>query len=102
MTRKNDETFSIQVDQRIEPEKRGGNSSEVQACNEGLFDHLRGLRKEQADLAGVPPYVIFADKTLRQMAAVMPERVVRRHPVPTTRLMPSLKKSKVTTASKPD
>ncbi len=77
MMGKNGGKFSIQVDQRIEPEKTGrrsgSNSNEEQPCNEGLFDHLRRLRKELADLAEVPPYVVFADKTLRQMAAVMPE-----------------------------
>ncbi len=75
MMGKNGGTFSIQIDQRIEPEKAGGgsNSYDEQPCNEDLFDHLRALRKELADIAEVPPYVVFADKTLRQMAAVMPE-----------------------------
>ena len=75
MMGKNGGSFSMQVDQRVEPEKAGGSSSsdEEQPCHEGLFDHLRALRKQEADRAEVPPYVIFADKTLRQMAAVMPE-----------------------------
>jgi ATP-dependent DNA helicase RecQ len=38
-----------------------------------LFGLLRTKRKELADSAGVPPYVIFSDKTLVQMAAYFPQ-----------------------------
>lgn len=37
-----------------------------------LFERLRELRKRLADEAGIPPYVIFHDRTLRQMAAELP------------------------------
>ncbi|HEX5415431.1 MAG TPA: DNA helicase RecQ, partial [Chloroflexota bacterium] len=37
-----------------------------------LFERLRALRKRLADRRGVPPYVIFPDTTLRQMAARLP------------------------------
>jgi len=37
-----------------------------------LFDALRELRRELASEAGLPPYVIFHDSTLREMAAVRP------------------------------
>ena len=37
-----------------------------------LFDLLRALRKRLADDAGVPPYVIFSDITLAEMAAYHP------------------------------
>jgi len=37
-----------------------------------LFDALRDLRRELAKEQGVPPYVIFHDATLREMAAVKP------------------------------
>ncbi|MCF8069862.1 MAG: DNA helicase RecQ [Desulfobacterales bacterium] len=40
-----------------------------------LFDELRKLRKEIADDAGVPPYVIFPDKTLMEMAAYFPRQL---------------------------
>jgi ATP-dependent DNA helicase RecQ len=37
-----------------------------------LFDRLRALRKSIADEAGVPPYVVFSDRTLNEMAARKP------------------------------
>ncbi|WP_370191730.1 DNA helicase RecQ [Qipengyuania sp.] len=37
-----------------------------------LFEALRGLRKELAEEGQVPPYVIFHDSTLREMAAHRP------------------------------
>ncbi|HQN54206.1 MAG TPA: DNA helicase RecQ [Novosphingobium sp.] len=37
-----------------------------------LFEALRALRRELAQEAGVPPYVIFHDSTLREMAEVRP------------------------------
>ncbi|MBX2850982.1 MAG: DNA helicase RecQ [Phycisphaeraceae bacterium] len=37
-----------------------------------LFEKLRALRKQLADEQGVPPYVVFGDKSLRQMAASLP------------------------------
>lgn len=38
-----------------------------------LFDRLRTLRKRIADEQGIPPYVVFSDKALRDMCARMPE-----------------------------
>lgn len=38
-----------------------------------LFYHLRNLRKQLADEKGVPPYVIFADTALREMAQQRPQ-----------------------------
>ncbi len=38
-----------------------------------LFDLLRALRKELADEQNVPPYVVFSDRSLREMAAMKPQ-----------------------------
>jgi ATP-dependent DNA helicase RecQ len=38
----------------------------------GLFERLRALRKRLADENGLPPYVIFHDSTLREMAERRP------------------------------
>ena len=37
-----------------------------------LFERLRSLRKRLADEAGVPPYIVFSDATLRDMCAKRP------------------------------
>ncbi|QTD43246.1 DNA helicase RecQ [Sporosarcina sp. Te-1] len=37
-----------------------------------LFNQLRALRMQLAQEAGVPPFVVFSDKSLRDMAAKMP------------------------------
>jgi ATP-dependent DNA helicase RecQ len=42
------------------------------ACDETLFERLRHLRKELADARAVPPYIIFSDVALRQMARDYP------------------------------
>ncbi|MBP6942518.1 MAG: DNA helicase RecQ [Candidatus Buchananbacteria bacterium] len=42
------------------------------AYNHELFEELRGLRKQLADEAGVPSFVIFGDVSLREMAAYVP------------------------------
>jgi ATP-dependent DNA helicase RecQ len=40
--------------------------------DDGLFESLRALRKALADEQGLPPYVIFHDATLREMAQRRP------------------------------
>jgi len=40
--------------------------------DESLFERLRALRKELADRQGVPAYIVFSDKVLREMAARRP------------------------------
>ena len=42
------------------------------ACDEALFERLRQLRKQLADDRTVPPYIIFSDVSLRQMAREYP------------------------------
>ncbi|HET7626030.1 MAG TPA: DNA helicase RecQ [Verrucomicrobiae bacterium] len=43
------------------------------ACDEELFEKLRQLRKRLADERGVPPYIVFSDVALRQMARFYPK-----------------------------
>ncbi|MCC3605908.1 MAG: DNA helicase RecQ [Microcoleus sp. PH2017_29_MFU_D_A] len=42
---------------------------------EGLFSILRSLRKQIADEQFVPPYVVFADRSLRDMAEKRPQNL---------------------------
>jgi ATP-dependent DNA helicase RecQ len=44
-----------------------------QSPDTALFERLRQLRKQLADAAGLPPYVIFHDSTLRELAVRKPE-----------------------------
>lgn len=39
---------------------------------DGLFEHLRKLRRELAAAEGVPPYIVFSDNTLREMSSRVP------------------------------
>jgi ATP-dependent DNA helicase RecQ len=49
--------------------KRAGDANPV---DDPLFDALRARRRDLAVDAGVPPYVIFHDSTLRDMARIRP------------------------------
>jgi len=44
----------------------------LSASDQELFEVLRGLRSKLAKEQNVPPYVIFPDKTLTEMAIVKP------------------------------
>lgn len=60
---------------KVRPVKKpGGGRKKVGdfEYDEELFDALRALRKKLADEAGVPPYIIFGDATLAEMAAQRP------------------------------
>jgi ATP-dependent DNA helicase RecQ len=43
-----------------------------EAYDRGLFEALRTLRRALADERGVPPYIVFSDVTLREMARRRP------------------------------
>ncbi|MFV0444509.1 MAG: DNA helicase RecQ [Planctomycetaceae bacterium] len=47
-----------------------------EGVDEGLFEHLRQLRTEKAREQGVPPYIVFGDASLRDMARLRPTTVV--------------------------
>jgi ATP-dependent DNA helicase RecQ len=46
-----------------------------QDVDRGLFERLRAVRLEMARQRGVPPYVIFHDATLREMARLRPTSI---------------------------
>jgi len=52
--------------------RREGKALTIPAENQLLFEALRSWRKEQAQLQHVPPYVIFHDATLAEIAAARP------------------------------
>ncbi|KQT35186.1 ATP-dependent DNA helicase RecQ [Sphingomonas sp. Leaf412] len=47
-------------------------SAEANPADDPLFEALRGCRRDLAKEAGVPPYVIFHDSVLRDIAATRP------------------------------
>ena len=53
------------------PEPQARRVGEI-ACDEALFERLRQLRKQLADERGVPPYIVFSDVSLRQIAREYP------------------------------
>jgi ATP-dependent DNA helicase RecQ len=60
--------------QEVEERPRNAKARKTELdYNNALFALLRQKRKELADEAGVPPYVIFSDKTLVEMAAYYPQ-----------------------------
>ncbi len=48
------------------------NQSELRSMDEPLFEALRALRTKLAEQQGVPPYVIFGDASLIEMARLRP------------------------------
>jgi len=61
------------VVQEAERVKKDGKKKDEVQYNSALFAILRQKRKALADEAGVPPYVIFSDRTLTEMAAYYPQ-----------------------------
>ena len=62
----------------VVPPKRSGRRRERGEANpvgDPLFEALRSLRRELAQEAGVPPYVIFHDSTLRAIAKTRPTSI---------------------------
>ena len=55
------------------PKRRAGAAPPPAEVDEELWERLRSCRKRLADAAGVPLYVIFHDRTLREMAAQRPQ-----------------------------
>ena len=55
--------------------KQGGNKqkSHFAGTDYALFEELRKLRMEIAKTEKVPPYIVFSDKSLRDMSARKPK-----------------------------
>jgi ATP-dependent DNA helicase RecQ len=66
---KGEETLTIAVPP---PRKRASRRRGAEGPADPLFDALRAKRRELAAEAGVPPYVVFHDSTLREIAEARP------------------------------
>jgi ATP-dependent DNA helicase RecQ len=69
----------FQVAEKAEKQTRASKKAAAEAAVAGtgtpeakLFERLRQLRKQIADEQGVPPYVVFTDTTLQEMAREQP------------------------------
>ena len=56
----------------VEEKSKSDAAPRLRARNE-LFDVLRDLRREIAVARGIPPYLVFSDSTLSEMAAMVPQ-----------------------------
>ncbi len=73
---KGEQSLSLRKQTRPEKavgEKSSAASKDVRSVDQPLFDALRELRLKLAQEQGVPPYVIFHDSTLADMALRRPE-----------------------------
>ena len=60
---------------RARDERGGGDAADGapgEAYDRGLFEMLRGVRRTIAQERGVPPYLVFSDVSLRDMARRRP------------------------------
>jgi ATP-dependent DNA helicase RecQ len=62
----------VSIARAQKPARRPQEGMRVSSTDESLFERLRALRKRLADENGLPPYVVFHDSTLREMAEHMP------------------------------
>jgi ATP-dependent DNA helicase RecQ len=54
------------------PAKKSTVAAELREVDQDLFERLRELRRNLAQDAGVPPYVLFGDATLLEMSRERP------------------------------
>jgi len=70
---KGEQQFFMIVPQEAAPSSSSKTKrAAVQCSHPELFEQLRTLRREIADADGVPPFVVFSDATLREMADALP------------------------------
>ena len=62
----------VSIASAVKPARRSRDRTRASSTDDSLFERLRALRKRLADENGLPPYVIFHDSTLREMAEHMP------------------------------
>jgi ATP-dependent DNA helicase RecQ len=62
----------VSIARAVKPARRSEDGTRAPTAADSLFERLRALRKRLADENGLPPYVVFHDSTLREMAERMP------------------------------
>jgi ATP-dependent DNA helicase RecQ len=69
---KGDQSVSLIIPPKRERRSKRNTSAVANPTGDPLFEALRACRREIAVAANVPPYVIFHDSTLREMATERP------------------------------
>ena len=74
---KSGERLILALPKKSEPEldEAASRSRGAIQYDRSLFEKLRALRRRIADNSGVPPYVVFGDATLQQMARYVPQNL---------------------------
>jgi ATP-dependent DNA helicase RecQ len=72
LLRGDENLYLREIADKTDKPRKHTNRVVIEQTNQPLFERLRKLRKTLAEEHGVPPYVIFHDKTLHEMAAVQP------------------------------
>ena len=60
------------MEHRAKKKEKPTRKSKNERTRDELFERLRQLRKQMAQKKGIPPYLIFSDRSLEEMAAVKP------------------------------
>ncbi len=72
---KGEADFAMALPPQRTPRRRERDRASTNPQGDPLFDALRARRRELAEEAGVPPYVVFHDSTLREIAAKRPASI---------------------------
>ena len=72
---KGEETIELRRDTQKTPQGRLTKTVLPDDIDIALWENLREKRRQLAEAQGVPPYVVFHDKTLQAMARERPERL---------------------------
>jgi ATP-dependent DNA helicase RecQ len=70
-------TLLVPAGKGAKPQAAGAAADSWEGVDEGLFDSLRQLRREEAAERGVPAYIVFGDASLRDMARRRPSTIER-------------------------
>lgn len=65
------------ADEKPDRPKRARRADDWEGVDRGLFESLRALRREKAEAAGIPAYIVFGDSSLREMARHRPSSMDR-------------------------
>jgi len=61
-----------QPTESVAKKSKGRSAEDWSGVDKGLFEELKSLRRDKSEEAGVPPYIVFGDAALREMARGRP------------------------------